>query len=273
VSLADVSVQVSQLVPIGDGRLVLVGAVLENADTQGTWRPVAWESANLTDWEMTDLGIPEESAISDLARGPKGHVAAAGERLWFAPDGVTWQLAYEPPPGDMNVRAGEEGFVATGSAADGAYTAASGDGLTWFEGQTLAAPGLSITAVGGGDWLAVGGENELQVWASDDGLCWEPTVTIGELTGLTSGVGLTTEVTHTYLVTMGDEAYMTLAWNHCCAQLSGSRGVWSSPNGTDWSQREFDLDEVVQAGATDGDTIVLAGFRGRGAEGVIWVSE
>ena len=64
---------------------------------------------------------------------------------------------------------------------------------------------------------------------------------------------------------------MTLAWNHCCAQLSGGRGVWTSTNGTVWSQLEL-TEGIVQGAATDGDTIMLGGFRGRGAEAVLWVS-
>jgi hypothetical protein len=181
----------------------------------------------------------------------------AGEALWFAPDGVAWQGSTDIPV--SGVVAGDDGFVAVASGGRGtAQVLASADGLTWHQGDTPPAWALSVAGVGGGDWVAVGGESNFSVWRSPD--------------GLTSGVGVATEVTHTPLVTVGEHVYMTLAWNHCCVQLSGGRGVYRSSDGAAWSLLDFG-DAVVQAGATNGETVVLGGFRGRGAEAVLWVSD
>lgn len=273
VVLADAPVSLRQLVALGDGTLVLLGAVLDTSGGQGVWRGAAWESANLTEWEVADLDLA--GALSDgppvLAHGPKGYVAASGGALWLSADGVAWERAAERPASTL--AAGDDGFIAVhGGGLDAARALASGDGRTWYDGDMLPGGALSIASVGGGEWVAVGGESDMGIWTSADGLSWVRATTIRELSGYSSGQGIDTQVTHTPLVTVRDEVYMTLAWNHCCVQLSGGRGVYRSSDGTMWSSLAFD-DAVVQAGATDGEIVVLGGQRGRGAEGVLWVSD
>ncbi|MBW3631601.1 MAG: hypothetical protein KY456_01095 [Chloroflexi bacterium] len=270
--LADHPVSLTQLVALGDGTLVLLGALLDSSGGQGVWRGAAWESVNLTQWELTDLGLAGESSAGPprLAKGPKGYVAASSGALWFSADGVAWERSAERAASTL--AAGHDGFVAVHGESDAARAVASGDGRTWYDGDTLPGGGTSVASVGGGDWVAVGGESDMAIWTSPDGLSWVQSTTIRELSGFSSGLGIDTQVTHTPLVTVGNEVYMTLAWNHCCVQLSGGRGVYRSSDGAVWSSLALD-DAVVQAGATDGETVVLGGQRGRGAEAILWASD
>jgi len=272
VVLADAPVSLRQLVALGDGTVVLLGAVLDTSGGQGVWRGAAWESANLAEWEVADLDLAVEPSDGPplIANGPKGYVAASSGALWFSTDGVAWERSTERPASTL--AAGDDGFVAVYGRSDAARALASGDGRAWYDGDMLPSWALSIASVGGGDWVAVGGESDFDIWTSADGLSWVRATTIRELSGYSSGQGIDTQVTHTPLVTVGNEVYMTLAWNHCCVQLSGGRGVYRSSDGTVWSSLAFD-DAVVQAGATDGEIVVLGGQRGRGAEGVLWVSD
>lgn len=262
----------SWLVSLGGGRLAILGTVLETTDTPGTLAPRVWESSDLSHWDLSHLGIPEESAFPHaVAQGPRGYVAAVGSTLWYSVDGVSWEFADSRSAG--SVHAGGEGFVAIGSAGPNlARIDASGDGARWYSGDSLPEWGLSVSAVGAGEWIAVAGSEEFEIFTSDNGLDWHQSTSIRQLSALSSGVGIDTQVTDVPLVTIGKQVFMTLAWNHCCAQLSGGRGVWTSTNGAEW-RRLPDFDgAVVVAGATDGDTIVLGGFVHRGGEGVLWVS-
>jgi hypothetical protein len=268
--LAQAPVLPAQLIPIGD-RLALLGAVLDTSSGQGILRPAVWASENLTDWRRTDLGLTSEASVpAFIAYGPKGYIALAGDRLWFAEDGFAWQRSSDIPA-VSGVVAGGDGFVAVSSGERSmARIFASADGLIWYEGDTLPGWALSVAAVGG-EWVATGGKSDFGVWTSEDGLSWAQSTSIRDLSGFSSGVGIATEVTYTPMVTVDDDVYMTLAWNHCCVQLSGGRGVYRSSDGATWRLLEF-ADAVVQAGATDGETVVLGGHGGRGAEGVLWVS-
>lgn len=271
-SLPDTPTSLSQIVPLGDGRLALFGERLDPITAGGTLFSAVWVSENLTDWERTGLGLPDPAAVPRLvAHGPKGYVAAFVNVMSFSPDGVSWQRTEDRSA--TTLHAGDEGFVVTEFATPvEVQVSASADGVTWYQGDTLSSFALTVAGVGGGDWVAVAGETGLPVWTSADGLTWTEVTSVAELSGLNTGAGLDAAVTHAPLVTVGDEVYMTFAWNHCCAQLSGSRGVVVSTDGVEWSRLDFG-DGVVQGGASDGDIVVLGGLQHRGAEGVLWVSD
>lgn len=272
VDLGEPSARATDLLPLGDGSLAILGAS-GGPDEMGP-RVTAWRSSALDAWEPHDLGMPADQTLQQVAVGPRGYVGLAGDSLWFSEDGLRWQPTQDPADGSfVDVRAGAEGFVAVGITSHYVpFVFASGDGRSWFEANWGPEAAISIGAVGAGDWLAVVGERDFQLRWSADGLDWATTQSLADLAGVTSGIGIDTEVTRTVLTTVGTEVYMTLAWDHCCAQLSGSRGVWWSGDGRDWSALDLG-DAVVQAAAAEGDRVVLGGFTDRGGSAALWVSE
>jgi hypothetical protein len=66
---------------------------------------------------------------------------------------------------------------------------------------------------------------------------------------------------------------LTLGFNHCCAALPASVGVWISPDASTWEASGLEGGAYVTAAASDGEVVVLAGQLERGREAAFWVRE
>ena len=161
---------------------------------------------------------------------------------------------------------------------DGNYVLASGDGTTWIESEQ-AIYGPQVTPYGP-DWLSWAYTNDpptISVLHSANGLDWEPILDVNALTsedGPKAGRGMESAITEASLSTIGNElVVLTLGFNHCCAALPASVGVWTSADALAWDAVDLGSGAYVTATASDGEVVVLAGQLGRGQEAAFWVAE
>lgn len=278
------------LAPLDDGRLLLVGVVGANAAYTEPGAPparsAAWASDDALTWRSFDL--PIGAVVGSFAFGPIGYALSAGTQLWYSADGLGWTLAHDVSEeggfegGIHEVAAGDEGFVARGykspSGDAEALVLASGDGHTWYEARNLPGGGaLDVTPLDG-DWLALAYEVDLpgiSVWWSANGLDWTRTIDVNDLTGPEgpkAGQGMESGITGGALASAGGTAYLTLTWNHCCAQMDVNVGVWTSVDGAAWSPVSLE-GGLIQSVALGDDVAVLAGHLGRGARAAFWIAE
>ncbi|MDQ2674360.1 MAG: hypothetical protein M3Y40_06860, partial [Chloroflexota bacterium] len=142
-----------------DSRLIAYGSV--DTDELGAQRFAAWEATAGGQWDEIGTGYPDGSWPMLMAQGARGHVAVVAEpatpsmAAWFSTDGRSWERVHDlGPEGAYAVGAGDEGFVIVGSqgTAQEPVTLASGDGRSWFEGDSP--PGIPAgVASRGGDWV------------------------------------------------------------------------------------------------------------------------
>jgi hypothetical protein len=246
-------------------------------------RTAAWASDDALTWRQIDLRLPTGVVANSFAFGPRGYALSTITQLWYSADGLVWTLAHEVPAGGglHSVVAGDEGFVARGYQDPGSGLAtvlASGDGRTWFEARNFPGVGaIEVTSLRG-DWLALAYERDpstMSVWWSANGLDWTRTVDVNDLTGPDgpkAGQGMASGITGGALASGGGRAYLTLTWNHCCAQMAVNIGVWSSVDGAAWSAAAIE-DGLIRSVASDGNVTVLAGHLGRGARAAFWIAE
>jgi hypothetical protein len=272
---------------VDDGRLLLVGVVGANPPYTEPEAPpartAAWTSDDALTWQEVDLGLPSGVVANSFAFGPMGYALSTGTQLWYSADGLGWTLAHEVPAGGgiHTVVAGDQGFVAHGyeDPSSGIATVlASGDGRSWFEARNLPGAGaVDVTSLGP-DWLALAFEADfstISVWWSANGLDWTRTIDVNDLTGPDgpkAGRGMESGITGGTLASGGGRAYLTLTWNHCCAQMDVNVGLWTSVDGAAWSPAVLE-GGLIQSVALGNNVAVLAGHLGRGARAAFWIAE
>jgi len=274
------------LAPVSDGQLLLVGVVGVNAAYSELGAPparsAAWTADDALTWREVDLGLPNGVVANSFAFGPMGYALSTGTQLWFSADGLGWSLAHDAPEegGFHDIVAGDEGFVARGyvSPSGGALVLASGDGQMWYEARSLPGGGpLDVTSLDG-DWLALAFDADfstISVWWSANGLDWTRTIDVNDLTGPDgpkAGRGMESGITGGTLASAGRRAYLTLTWNHCCAQMPVNVGLWTSVDGAAWSPAALE-GGLIQSVALRNNVAVLAGHIGRGARAAFWIAE
>jgi hypothetical protein len=281
-----------------DGTLVVHGSVqppgeiLDAAPIHATWL-----STDGRTWRRSDdAGLDGMHAINTVVAGGRGYLLSRihdpslgdvprGGELWHSTDGLSWQLVYETKDQHIApVAAGDEGFVAVRSAADGGelITLASADGREWLAGDALpeefAQRGLASLR---GDWFMVGlglegppsvpgpvspGRHELPVWRSANGLTWEPSASIEwPYDGLGfAGPGP--------LVSVGDRLFLSPYAAGAGPRLS-SAGVWSSVDGRTWEMVDIGPDVTIVGGAEHAGAVVVVGYVGPGLRATMWINE
>lgn len=273
------------LASLGD-ELLLVAAFGEPQPAPAGAAPstLSWVSQDGAAWERIDLGLPDGPDLRAMASGRIGLVVATNQELWTSADGRVWDKAVELPDGSQfqSVSAGDDGFVAFGqvttTGAEAPLVIASGDGRTWHPARTEVGTFVLDVDSLTGDWLATAYDDApatISVWWSANGLDWDRTLDVNELTGPDgpkAGQGLASGITQASLAAAGGRWIMTLAWNHCCEQMPASVGVWSTTDGSAWDLVPVG-EAMIASGATDGSTSVLAGDTQRGHMATFWIED
>lgn len=255
----------TDVVATPDGDYVIFGRIQDEAGSQDEVPLALWQSSDGRRWERVDAGPLSNLVSAQVAAGAKGYLLAAVSadgvhQLWHALDGKNWDLVRELPPTTgthyediQRIAAGDDGFVAVGIRGSARYVIASADGREWVEGPSN--PDLSlIFAAVGGDWVMAGDPTEpgqVPMLFSMNGLDWERTGEVetpsadafAEATGLLS----TGRTVFLVLGAPGDHPAIVPA------------GVWSSHDGSTWTELEIAADVFVTASATSGVTEALGG--------------
>lgn len=156
------------------------------ADGASFPRPWIWESHDGRDWSpLGHLAIAGPGWDSRLIGSERGYVLVVGDggaatRLWFSPDGVTWQESVDPFAAvgarflgsyTISVVAVDAGFLAWSGSYDGApfgaQVAFSPDGRTWSSVVVDEPVAGSLQVVGAGAnviAVAVTPDGSLRVW-------------------------------------------------------------------------------------------------------------
>ena len=182
------NVEFTALVVRADGVLLATGrrgTVNEFGVIERT-EQVAWTSTDGRSWAEASIGMP--TVPTTIVRGAQGYLAllrpdlATEEfELWHSLDALTWTAVRDGVSGRIDVAAGEEGFVVTGTtstASDQTFAVASGDGREWFEASSPPPASSAIVAPFGADWIVMnafgseGGTATGRTWRSDNGLDW-----------------------------------------------------------------------------------------------------
>jgi hypothetical protein len=253
-----------------------------------------WRQEDDGRWDRIDapeMGGEHEQWASDVVSNGSGILVAGGEsvwgevraRLWFSPDGESWQAVDGGPGGPFDTSGREslrdiaplgEGFVAVGSRnadndQDGvAWYSPDGQDWTQAEAPTLGGDGRqslqSVTVAGdvvvaGGYNSDLSGQGKPVVWRSRDGQQWGPasdTLPLPDSTR-TAAADLTIRS-----LTVGDGGIVAAGGSDWRPAL------WRSPdNGRTWTllpnpvDRGLFQDGVALAGAaTKGDTTLALGL-------------
>ena len=277
--------QLVGVAPIAGNELLIMGEVGRAALSAGEGPPhlAAWTSSDGTTW--TEIDVPFGEVLLErpgFDAGPRGIVATADSEIWYSANARDWWLVrdaggrrYFGPPA-----AGDEGFAVRAYDPDGdaAYVLASGDGTTWLESeQAIFGPQVTPFGPDWVSWAYTEGPPTISVMHSTNGLDWEPILDANTLTpedGPKAGRGMESGITEASLSTLGEElVVLTLGFNHCCAALPASNGVWTSPDALAWDAVDLGAGAYVNASASDGEVVVLAGQLGRGQEAAFWVAE
>lgn len=124
----------------------------------------------------------------------------------------------------------------------------------------------------GGSWIGLAYDESIHVWSSENGLDWQQTVDVNDLTGPDgpkAGNGMKSEITAASVAATGGRAVLTLTWNHCCGQMPRNVGAYVSTDGREWTDASLG-NGFVRSMATDGEILVLAGHLGRGEAAAFW---
>ena len=118
---ADLGVEDVSLIgiaPRADGRLLLVGKVPGEGASPDQQAPgtLAWVSDDATAWNAVELPLPEHVRVESFDHGAQGYAFTADGAVWFSADGIEWAATFDGTA--EKVVAGDEGFVATITAAD-----------------------------------------------------------------------------------------------------------------------------------------------------------
>ncbi len=189
--------QIDAVAAFGD-RIVAVGRARAGDADPGDGAPIVWTSDDGRDWRRAPNGGLDGGAQLDLAGGPGGFVAWAGQgsgsALYWSADGVAWTPASTGASFDgVSVRAigaRGDGFVAVGSTLPPPSNVAGGpdrtkaaawwspDGRTWTPSTIDDGFGLGTLDVGAGGLIAFGGGGcggclgPAAMWQSADGQAW-----------------------------------------------------------------------------------------------------
>ena len=173
-----------------DGSLLAIGlrSAIDELGAVSSSVAAAWTSPDGRTWTEADSGLPNGAVR--IVQGGRGYVAlvqsdpAAGTyELWHSADAVSWVLATTQRATQIDVAAGDEGFVAVGAAgaaADEPFALASGDGLEWIPAGTPPGTGQPLVGSLAGDWIVMSaaadgrGTPAGRTWASANGLEWAP---------------------------------------------------------------------------------------------------
>lgn len=224
---------VSDVVDAG-GTLVAVGYV----GLEGTWRAIAWTSADGMTWRMADVDPRPASFAMRIAAAADGLVVAVGRTgstavAWSSRDGVRW-TAHALPAG----------------------------GTDWERATAVA-------ALPGGGFLVGGsagpelGYRRARLWRSGDSASWVPerdaaSFADGEITGLA-------------VVQGGELAVARLG----TGQRSTGSAAWRrDPDGTEWRPADGDLGAGLMNSVTAGrgGTLIAVGSDSDERAAIVWRS-
>jgi hypothetical protein len=209
------------------------------------------------------FGGPGDQMLTAVAPGGPGLVAVGAEfsgddfdaAVWASPDGITWSRVPHdeavfggPDYQEMwSVVAAGPGLIAVGLDGSGgdwdAAVWASPDGTTWSRvtGNEAAfggagRQGMEGVVVGGPGLVAFGFDSsdsdyDAAVWTSPDGLVW---ARVPDPAGLFSGP----DDQEARGLAAGGPGLVMVGVDY--AQDDGYMAVWTSPDGTTWSQVPFD---------------------------------
>ncbi len=257
-----------------DGRLVVLGSV---GDASGAPTGAGWVSADGSKWARLKINAPKGSAITAIAT-LNGTTVASGTAdagaevadglVWTSADGTAWAPPTRVGGQVYSMASVPGGLIGAGILGDAATVWTTSDAVTWTP-VTLApaARALHIVAGPDGTLVATGaigglqGDSSPAVWTSvDGGLTWSQTVLDGLAPGYWS-IPATAVTPIGFLVTLSEQGQ------------TGSIGhIWTSPDGTTWSESFVDqAGSLLAAGSVGTDALVIGhGQVLRSADGVTW---
>lgn len=280
--------------PTSDGFVALGHA--RDVDGAESNRILAWSSSDGMAWEPATVRRPARrgfaAIVAGLADGPAGQLALgsftgqdlAGQRLWHAADGQTWEPAALPEVKGTaiwyTVDAVPDGYVLLGqhgprSGASSGWKPSnwhSTDGVTW---QRLSgSPRLTdLTLAPDGTVVGIGGQD---VWRSSDLVEWEKVWSAPTEWALDGGPAFE-------WVRWASDRFMVTGYDHgaCAPQTdeclrfplleSADGRIWSQVNGPDGSFG-IDSDTWLEDVASDGASTVLLSIAGAGPA-IAWLME
>ncbi|MFD2571265.1 WD40/YVTN/BNR-like repeat-containing protein [Spirosoma soli] len=180
-------------------------------------------------------------------------VGSAGKIL-TSPDGLTWTEQSAPTKEDLlSVVYGAGQWVAVGT--NGTILTSS-NGISWTLRQTDPANRLNSVSHGAGLWLAVGKTNSVRVqygiyYTSPDGINWTYQPQAGSLSYSLNHVN-----------------YLNGTWF-----LLGGGGMFTSPNGLDWTRRDVQTVNYLTSIAYGAGNYLIStveGYIAKSPDGINW---
>jgi hypothetical protein len=260
---------VQLLTTSGNGRFVLYGG--RSTGTAGETEAVTLRSDDGRTWEEFDSGLPDDTFVDAVERGPNGFLLAGGQAngnpsLWLSSDGFSWDQVheFEPTGGFVQIDdadGGEEGYVVLGRrhAPTGTsyqrFAFASADGLEWLTSEEPFGSdnqefvfATNVTSFGP-DWVATLGHPDgpsTAVWHSENGLEWTEVGEIRSDPNTSAGVLETTGIGLFHAPSSP-------------ARFEGFPGLWSSPDVGEWTEENLGATAVVNDLAESPGNVAVIG--------------
>jgi hypothetical protein len=241
-----------------DTRFVAVGA---DATTQAS---IALTSSDGVTWDKANLSL--EVALTRIAYAEHLFLGVGGmgdAGLYRSQDGFNWtpvEVGSGSALSFVNVAYCNQRFVAiaTLSGAANARIYSSQDGTHWTDNSPTEWTTLTAVTYGGGQYLVVGHLGMIE--RSEDGSLWTPSTTTLEpsvwMRAVSYGAGK-------YVAVGGYES-------------GDDRGIFSGPDGRDWTLRQQDHDSAFWGVAFGGGTFMAVGGYGdvfASADGDAWTKQ
>lgn len=271
---------------VADGRFVASGWTgALSGGYAGTIEEAMWVSDDGERWTAVESPV----AGGTIVAGPAGIVAVYQDvydsddvlSIYYSANATDWQLVHSIID-DRFVRelaAGDEGFVYL-SALRSLPTdepeiliLASGDGRAWYEAPPeVLNPSYSELAPLGGDWVAVGGQNDVNATGdflisstSANGLDWAESGQISDPLARES-FGIPSQ-----LESAGGHLFLSI--EHYVGEriVSHPMGVWHSTDGVSWEMLPLGDDAEVSTAHDAGCCLLIGGRTGHGGSpATIW---
>jgi len=277
---------------VGSGNRGDVRPATTLPDTTVTTVPIAVDpvavDAGWSRWP-TDPAVFDQAAVADVV-SLNGTLFAVGStvncnpcdaRVWMSRNGVDWTPVFTDQSGGVMVAAaaGEHGIVAVGETIteDRAIATAwaSPDGVSWVRGALPDGLQAWDVAAGGPGYVAVGYVQRVEgdtfyddaaVWTSTDGSVWTRVADDADL--FTNAWIFPPATTADGLVAIGSAPVSYETDEEGFGWYEHTLGVWTSPDGVDWTHRDVgDVDVDVWMGemmdaVTVGDSFLFASPNG-----------